>query len=57
MNGQSYSGDGVYYIDTGELTTISAKNSGESNFTIYGIGLSDIDLLVNEIGDYSEIVV
>lgn len=57
VNGQSYSGDGVYYIDTDDLTTITLTNSGESNFIVYGIGISDVDLLVNEIGDYSGTVV
>lgn len=57
VNGQSYTGDGVYYIETDELTTLTITNSGESNFIVRGIGISDTDLLVNDIGDYSGTVI
>lgn len=57
VNGQSYSGDGVYYIDTDELMTLTITNTGESNFVVRAIGISDTDLLVNEIGDYSGTVI
>ena len=53
VNGASYTGDGVYYIDTEELTTLTITNTGDSNFIVYGIGMDDSGLLVNEIGEYS----
>ena len=56
-NGETYSGDDVRYIDETSLTTVTATNSGDSNFIIWGIGMTDVDLLVNEIGDYSGTVV
>lgn len=58
-NGETYSGDGVYYIDEEELSTIDLTNSGESNFIVYGAyGVaSACDLLANEIGEYSGTVI
>ena len=55
-NGETYSGDGVYYIDEEELSTIDMTNSGESNFIVYGVG-SSYDLLANEVGEYSGTVI
>ena len=57
VSGTEYTGDGVYYISTDSLMTISLTNSGESNFIVRGIGMDDSGLLVNEIGDYSGTVV
>ena len=57
VNGAENTGDGVYYISTDSLTTITITNSGDSNFVVRGIGLSSADLLVNEIGDYEGTVI
>lgn len=45
-------GDNVLYIDESELTKLHITNSGESNFSVWAVGMNDYDLLVNEIGNY-----
>lgn len=56
-NGGQNVGDNVFYIDEKSLTKLHITNSGESNFAVWGIGLSDSKLLVNEIGNYDGTVV
>lgn len=56
-NGATYTGDDVRYIDTTTLTKITIENTGDSNFTVRGIGISSAKLLVNEIGSYSGTVI
>ena len=53
VDGKSYTGDHVLYIDTNALTNITIENAGDSIFSVYGIGLDDTDHLVYEVGDYS----
>ena len=57
VNGAENTGDGVYYISTASLTKLTITNSGDGNFVVRGIGISDADLLVNEIGDYEGTVI
>lgn len=57
ISGAENTGDGVYYISTDSLTTITITYSGDSNFIVRGIGLSRADLLVNEIGAYEGTVI
>lgn len=51
-SGNTYTGDGVYYIDEPSLTKLKVSNTGNSNFIVRGVGINDSELLVNEIGDY-----
>ncbi len=52
-NGKSYKGDDVRYIDTDDFSKLALENSGERNFIVQAIGMSNSKTLVNEIGDYS----
>lgn len=56
-NGGQNTGDNVLYIDEDSLTKLHITNSGESNFSIWAVGMSDYDLLVNEIGNYDGTVI
>lgn len=57
VSGETYSTDDVRYIATDDLLTLDITYVGDSNFVVWGIGFSDVDLLVNEIDDYSGTVV
>lgn len=56
-NGAEYYGDGIYYIDTDSLTKIHFTNNGDGVFSVNGVGLSDADLLVYEVGAYDRTVI
>ncbi len=56
-NGSSFTGDNVVLINADELTKVSFTHSGSSNFAVWGIGMTDVDLLVNEIGSYDGTVI
>lgn len=56
-NGGQNTGDNVLYIDEDSLTKLHITNSGESNFAIWAVGMSDYDLLVNEVGNYDGTVI
>lgn len=56
-SGSSFSGCDVVYIDTDPITKVTFDNDGDSNFAVWGIGMNDYDLLVNEIGAYNGTVV
>lgn len=51
-NGGQNTGDNVLYIDEESLTKLGISNTGESNFSVWAVGMEDYDLLVNEIGAY-----
>ena len=56
-NGGQNTGDNVLYIDEDSLMKLHITNSGESNFSVWAVGMSDYDLLVNEIGNYDGTVI
>ena len=56
-NGETYSGDDVRYINADSLTSVDVVHSGDHYFSVWGIGMTDADLLANEIGDYDGTVV
>ncbi|ACV22272.1 Uncharacterised protein [Slackia heliotrinireducens] len=56
-NGSVFHGDDVVYIDEASISKVHFSHSGESNFSVWAIGMDDFDLLVNEIGPYEGTVV
>lgn len=57
-NGKSYKGDQVLFLRASDAKKLTFTNSGKSNFVVKGITDSgSINLLVNDIGDYTGTVV
>lgn len=52
-NGALGHGDDVVYITGGDFSKLTITHNGSSNFVVRAIGMSDTDLLVNTIGEYS----
>lgn len=57
-NGESYQGDKIFKLSASNANKLTITNNGKSNFVVRGVmGSGDINLLVNEIGNYSGTVV
>ena len=57
QNGATYTGDNVVYIDEDALSQIRFTNNGQSDFSLYAVGMHKTALLARGTGAYDDVLV